>query len=227
MFTSLRSATNFRTPRSTLGIARPGLFFPLCLIGELCHISRLYMLYLYGLTCQSTTPLPLATSIMVHQKVDASVLLPCCFHPDTKQHQFSNDRFAWDEKENYQRIATDFTSHFLGCAELIIHPACIKLSFFFRKLPNVDDDHFQVSRNTVPCDRDEANFPSDALQSCPLRPDRSMQEVPCRQNSAIRSALPIPRDEEEGARTRHGAARLRRVQPNLGEELGRLDRICQ
>jgi hypothetical protein len=144
-------------------------------------------------------------------------------YPDTKQHQFSNDRFAWDEKENFQRITINSWCQSLDNAELMIHLACIKLSFFFKKLPNVDDDHFQVSRETVLHDKDEANFPSDALQPRPLRPDRSMQKVRCRQNSAIRPALPIPIGGGKGARARHGATRLRRVQPDLGQELGRLD----
>ncbi|KAL5391787.1 hypothetical protein DPSP01_001076 [Paraphaeosphaeria sporulosa] len=47
-------------------------------------------------------------------------------------HTFSNDRFNWDAGENYQ--------------------PCIKLSFFFKKLPNVDDDHFQMHYNHVHAD---------------------------------------------------------------------------
>ncbi|KAF2677360.1 hypothetical protein K458DRAFT_447012 [Lentithecium fluviatile CBS 122367] len=47
-------------------------------------------------------------------------------------HKFSNPSLEWDAKENYQ--------------------PCIKLSFFFKKLPDVDDDHFQMHYNHVHAD---------------------------------------------------------------------------
>ncbi|KAH7377327.1 hypothetical protein BKA66DRAFT_572128 [Pyrenochaeta sp. MPI-SDFR-AT-0127] len=47
-------------------------------------------------------------------------------------HQFANPRFEWDVKENYQ--------------------PCIKLCFFFRKLPSVSDVHFQMHYNHVHAD---------------------------------------------------------------------------
>ncbi|ORY06914.1 EthD domain-domain-containing protein [Clohesyomyces aquaticus] len=47
-------------------------------------------------------------------------------------HQFAFKEFEWDAKENYQ--------------------PCIKLSFFFKKLPNVDDDHFQKHYSHVHAD---------------------------------------------------------------------------
>ncbi|KAF2247647.1 hypothetical protein BU26DRAFT_351330 [Trematosphaeria pertusa] len=47
-------------------------------------------------------------------------------------HKFSSPRLEWDAKENYQ--------------------PCIKLSFFFKKLPYVDDDHFQMHYNHVHAD---------------------------------------------------------------------------
>ncbi|KAF2119703.1 hypothetical protein BDV96DRAFT_642714 [Lophiotrema nucula] len=47
-------------------------------------------------------------------------------------HRFVNPELEWDQKENYQ--------------------PCIKLSFFFKKLPNVDDDHFQMHYNHVHSD---------------------------------------------------------------------------
>ncbi|KAH7121049.1 hypothetical protein B0J11DRAFT_438037 [Dendryphion nanum] len=64
---------------------------------------------------------------MVHQKVD---------------HQFANPELQWEAKENYQR------EHTID----MMRKACIKLSFFFKKLPDVDDDHFQMHYNHVHSD---------------------------------------------------------------------------
>ncbi|KAF2006270.1 hypothetical protein P154DRAFT_570334 [Amniculicola lignicola CBS 123094] len=47
-------------------------------------------------------------------------------------HKFNFPEFEWEKKENYQ--------------------PCIKLSFFFKKLPTVDDDHFQMHYNHVHSD---------------------------------------------------------------------------
>ncbi|KAF2465272.1 uncharacterized protein BDR25DRAFT_318525 [Lindgomyces ingoldianus] len=47
-------------------------------------------------------------------------------------HKFALKFFDWDTKENHQ--------------------PCIKLSFFFKKLPDVDDDHFQMHYNHVHAD---------------------------------------------------------------------------
>ncbi|KAF2653503.1 hypothetical protein K491DRAFT_514932 [Lophiostoma macrostomum CBS 122681] len=47
-------------------------------------------------------------------------------------HRFTYEELEWNHKENYQ--------------------PCIKLSFFFKKLPNVDDDHFQMHYNHVHSD---------------------------------------------------------------------------
>ncbi|KAF2790606.1 hypothetical protein K505DRAFT_250817 [Melanomma pulvis-pyrius CBS 109.77] len=47
-------------------------------------------------------------------------------------HKFAFSELDWKAKENYQ--------------------PCIKLSFFFKKLPTVDDDHFQMHYNHVHSD---------------------------------------------------------------------------
>ncbi|KAF1978719.1 hypothetical protein BU23DRAFT_577006 [Bimuria novae-zelandiae CBS 107.79] len=47
-------------------------------------------------------------------------------------HHFNNPPLEWDARDNYQ--------------------PCIKLSFFFKKLPDVDDDHFQMHYNHVHAD---------------------------------------------------------------------------
>ncbi|KAF2013900.1 hypothetical protein BU24DRAFT_464626 [Aaosphaeria arxii CBS 175.79] len=59
-------------------------------------------------------------------------------------HQFSDSRFEWDSKENLQ--------------------PCIKLSFFFKKLPNVDDDHFQMHYNHVHADLTVASKQFDVVK---------------------------------------------------------------
>ncbi|KAF2265499.1 hypothetical protein CC78DRAFT_461048 [Lojkania enalia] len=64
---------------------------------------------------------------MVHNKID---------------HKFTYPQLAWDQKENYQR------KFFYSLLPI----SCIKLSFFFKKLPNVDDDHFQMHYNHVHSD---------------------------------------------------------------------------
>lgn len=96
---------------------------------------------------------------------------------------------------------------FLGQIDAEFALACIKLSFFFKKQPNVDDDHFMKHYNHVHSDLTVAS------KGFGIYKIQRYVQVCVRDTCYMARANPVPDlsksgNEGEGQVARHGASRF-------------------